>query len=717
MTSSSGDTLYEVQIRDGGRWVPAHGRRQQGHHPRGTADAIARELRGHGVKVQVVPVSYASNARRQRRNGDLSSLEIVIPDWNGEWRQIGGDMDPGAHGGTIATCDGNAIEVIKIQPVRDQVGDDEAKDVGFPFWSKEGYYDLDDLREAVGDRLLVKWVELDKFLPDLTPEQRAIAIAEAAMDYGFKSEESNAGWAKDVIGSRIVKWMSGTEQGYEYIADEDDEFRREVLGEEDDEEDEDEDDELEPNPGGFRTMADIKRANKAAGRHWFDKGALAFFRSKIEPKVYGGRYFITSEQFDDAAPRRYSVRMAEPDGSISTVGEFQAYDGRGAAEDAIDELLGHTPNSSNPDLEKEGTLDQLLEMQAETLEPQGSGRVPREVKNQLRITPELRRVVREYEAALQWALDEVVMRHPPNDGASAADLYADNAPYLVLMTLQGQGVGIWDGDWDSHYDQSQIKNVERTLKNKLKMYADDTGSGKIVEALNDAVYDAMREAGYGFDEHTYVPIADGGALDVDFEPNRRTRRPKGGSHARNASSSVRWNVFLNNEMLEPVFVTPEMTGGEVKAMLLAEGYDDRIVVDRPPERRTNLPPHYRTTPSGGTRLSANPKLSRATFDKARAAVLKARDERDSARNALERKYGGGMQLTWVSAGERSRYERLARAYDRASDRMHLLLEQSPRDWKRGVPTSWVVEDLSYEDAVRPASDPLSTEPPRAYGYN
>ena len=43
-----------------------------------------------------------------------------------------------------------------------------------------------------------------------------------------------------------MKWSSGEVAGAEYLADEDDDFRREVLGEEDEEdEDEDEDEEDE----------------------------------------------------------------------------------------------------------------------------------------------------------------------------------------------------------------------------------------------------------------------------------------------------------------------------------------------------------------------------------------------------------------------------------------------------------------------------------------
>ncbi len=81
-------------------------------------------------------------------------------------------------------------------------------------------------------------------------------------------------------------------------------------------------------------MAEIRRANKAAGLHFFDADTMRFFRSRIESeRPIGGRYFVTSEQFVPRhlravralrwapEPRRFTVRRANDDGSISTVGK------------------------------------------------------------------------------------------------------------------------------------------------------------------------------------------------------------------------------------------------------------------------------------------------------------------------------------------------------------------------------------------------------------
>lgn len=449
---------------------------------------------------------HTQNARRHRRNSSISdrrargeiegltraeidSMEIRIPDWGDEWRQIGGDMNPGAHGGTVATANGQTIEIIEIQPVREMVGDDEAKDVGFPFWTKEGYYDADDLSLSnEGVQSAIEFAGLGEHLVKMTPEQRAVAIAEACVAAGHRTDEGDSGFSKDILSGRTILWASGERAGNEYLADEDDEFRRDVLGEEDD------DDELEEN-------------------------------------------------------RR------------------------------------HRRNPGRSELEIDGTLDQLLEMAAESEDGSGRGFVPREVKAKLRVTPELSRAVSEYEVALRWTLDEVVMRFPPNDGATSEELYDDNAPYLVLMTLRGEGVGIWDGDWDAHYDSEQVRKVGDLLKRKLSMYADETGGGKVEDALRDAVWEAAKEAGYEPTENGY---------ERSFSENRRHTRPKGGSATPN-SASVAWHVFLNGELVRTVYMPAGLTAGAVKRELLAEGYDDRIVVDQPPARRTNMPTHYRAT--------------------------------------------------------------------------------------------------------------------------
>lgn len=101
------------------------------------------------------------------------------------------------------------------------------------------------------------------------------------------------------------------------------------------------------------------------------------------------------------------------------------------------------------------------------------------------------------------------------------------------------------------------------------------------------------------------------------------------------------------------------------------------------------------------------------FSRARSAVLAARAALLEITQALRLKYGDEK---YGSLAEQRKRTRAMAAYDKAGSRMFALLEASPRSWREGVPAVWVVENLSYADAVRPKSDPLSVEPPCAYGY-
>ena len=69
----------------------------------------------------------------------------------------------------------------------------------------------------------------------------------------------------------------------------------------------------------------IKYANREAGGKFFTAGAMRFFNSYVHQKVFGGCYFVTSEQFDHRSPRLYTVRKISEDGRVSTVGDFQAF--------------------------------------------------------------------------------------------------------------------------------------------------------------------------------------------------------------------------------------------------------------------------------------------------------------------------------------------------------------------------------------------------------
>jgi len=77
------------------------------------------------------------------------------------------------------------------------------------------------------------------------------------------------------------------------------------------------------------TMSDIREMNAANGMHFFERGSMRFFDSRIESSAYngaGGVFFITSEQFHGSqgvAPRCYTIRQFIPGtGAVETFGRF-----------------------------------------------------------------------------------------------------------------------------------------------------------------------------------------------------------------------------------------------------------------------------------------------------------------------------------------------------------------------------------------------------------
>ena len=150
------------------------------------------------------------------------------------WKQIGGHGDGGA---LLARSESDdAIELLEIQVVREYVGDKEAAEVGFPFWTREAYYylaDLDPKNEEVQSALkYTGFTEGDQkfwFEDEATPEERALVIAESLHSYGSKVEEGNAGWSEDVVPDE-VEWENGKVGGSEHLEGEDESFRDDVLG-------------------------------------------------------------------------------------------------------------------------------------------------------------------------------------------------------------------------------------------------------------------------------------------------------------------------------------------------------------------------------------------------------------------------------------------------------------------------------------------------------
>lgn len=112
-------------------------------------------------------------------------------------------------------------------------------------------------------------------------------------------------------------------------------------------------------PPRFGCLDDVIRANKASGYHWFCADTIRFFKSRFSDQLWGGKYFWSSEKGPDEV-RRYTVRRANPDGTIATMGGFQIHGTRPAAIRAIqgymnDETMGRpVPDEYGRDPWREG---------------------------------------------------------------------------------------------------------------------------------------------------------------------------------------------------------------------------------------------------------------------------------------------------------------------------------------------------------------------------
>lgn len=76
----------------------------------------------------------------------------------------------------------------------------------------------------------------------------------------------------------------------------------------------------------FANMAEAKKAHKNFGGHFFDREAMKFFNSKVESQLIDGRFFITSERFNDESPKLFTIREIASNGEmLSDVGNFQEF--------------------------------------------------------------------------------------------------------------------------------------------------------------------------------------------------------------------------------------------------------------------------------------------------------------------------------------------------------------------------------------------------------
>lgn len=106
--------------------------------------------------------------------------------------------------------------------------------------------------------------------------------------------------------------------------------------------------------------------------------------------------------------------------------------------------------------------------------------------------------------------------------------------------------------------------------------------------------------------------------------------------------------------------------------------------------------------------------TRQQWDNAQTKYRELDKRLDAHKNALSFKYG---RVEWASRTEKAHSEKLYAQMSRISDKIFAWLDvMTDRNWRSGVPSFWIASELSYDDACKPRSVPLSVTPPTAYGH-
>jgi hypothetical protein len=111
-------------------------------------------------------------------------------------------------------------------------------------------------------------------------------------------------------------------------------------------------------PLKFYSIHGIMKANEDAGKYFFAKDTMRFFKSKVLPEIWEGRdyiFFVTSEQGPTEQDKhRYSVRRFNKEtADIRTEGTFQAYETPREAKKAAENAAKLDQEDSQGEEEKE----------------------------------------------------------------------------------------------------------------------------------------------------------------------------------------------------------------------------------------------------------------------------------------------------------------------------------------------------------------------------
>lgn len=205
------------------------------------------------------------------------------------------------------------------------------------------------------------------------------------------------------------------------------------------------------------SIEQLKQLATEHGSHFFDADAMRFFSSRVHSAVYGGRYFVTSEQqravyissgFIPAEPRRYTVRIAQlyygansahiTFDAVESLGGFQAFETRHEAHSAARALareqkhLNSTQRFAMLDAAIECLLWSSVVSVAEDDEPVQADSLGLELSADALETLEA-----ELNGFLAVIEDDEQLPH--YGGLSAEQLGHD-----FILTKNGHGTGFWD---------------------------------------------------------------------------------------------------------------------------------------------------------------------------------------------------------------------------------------------------------------------------------
>lgn len=89
----------------------------------------------------------------------------------------------------------------------------------------------------------------------------------------------------------------------------------------------------------MRMIDNVIARNKEVGGTFFDKRTVLYFKNKVHPTLYGGKYFISYDVMEDGE-KLYTVRKVLASGLVGHEGPRNGYTSKDDALDAIRELLG-----------------------------------------------------------------------------------------------------------------------------------------------------------------------------------------------------------------------------------------------------------------------------------------------------------------------------------------------------------------------------------------